>query len=90
VRNALLGYVRRGQLELVAAQRLMGLAERALVRGERQVESRRVLELASSSGRSAYDCEYAALAEAEGLELVTDDGQVLQSFPGLAVPMVEA
>lgn len=89
VRNALLGYVRTKQLELAAAQRLMALAERALARGERQVESRRVLELAASSGRSAYDCEYVALAEAEGIELVTDDGPVLKCFPELAVPMVQ-
>jgi len=88
VRNALIGYVRIGQLELATAQRLMALAERALARGERQVESRRVLDLAAASGRSAYDCEYVALAEAEGVELVTDDGPVLKAFPGLTVPMV--
>lgn len=87
VRNVLLGYFDAGQLQLVRAQELMALAERALARGERGVDSSRVLELAVSSGASAYDCEYVALAEAERVPLVSADRRLCEAFPRLAVPL---
>jgi predicted nucleic acid-binding protein len=85
VRNTLLGYFQSGQLQLVRAQELMDLAERALWRGERGVDSSRVLELAVSSGVSAYDCEYVALAEAAGVPLVTGNHRLREAFPQVTV-----
>jgi predicted nucleic acid-binding protein len=45
------------------------------------VESRDVLSLCATSGCSAYDCEFAALALRLGIPLVTADTELLQSFP---------
>jgi predicted nucleic acid-binding protein len=82
VRNALVGHMRWGGLQLATAVAAMGDAERLLRAGEEYVDSRRVLELAVASGRSAYDCEYIALAEHLDVPLVTADHALLQAFPG--------
>lgn len=87
VRNALLGYVRIGQLPLARAQQLMYLAERLLGRGERHVDSSQVLALAASSGLSAHDSEYAALAVAEHVRLVSADTRVCEALPDIAAPL---
>ena len=44
-----------------------------------------MLGLASRTQHSTYDCEYVALAEAEGVRLVTGDRAVARLFPGVAV-----
>lgn len=46
-----------------------------------------VLDLASASGCSAYDCEYVALARHLDVKLITTDKQILQSFPETAIGM---
>jgi predicted nucleic acid-binding protein len=38
-------------------------------------------------GLSAYDAVYVAVAEAEGMPLVTDDDQIVAVAPDLAVPL---
>ena len=81
VRNALLGHVRWARLQFANALEAMEYAERVLRAGEEAVDSRRVLELAVASGRSAYDCEYVALAEHLNVPLVTADRALLQAFP---------
>jgi hypothetical protein len=48
-----------------------------------------VLRLADTSGHSAYDCEYVALAQRLGATLVTGDQRVAKVFPDTAVPMEE-
>ena len=48
---------------------------------EYDVDSYAVLRLAESSGCSAYDCEYVALAKELRVRLVTLDKQVLGAFP---------
>jgi predicted nucleic acid-binding protein len=40
----------------------------------------RAMEIAISSKRAVYDCIFVALAEAEGCELVTADGQFARSL----------
>lgn len=52
-----------------------------MVSAEHDVKSQEVLELARSSGCSAYDCEYAALAMQLDVKLVTMDGKLLKAFP---------
>ncbi|HEV8408250.1 MAG TPA: hypothetical protein VGQ34_09990, partial [Sphingomicrobium sp.] len=49
--------------------------------------SRAVLEIAASSGLSAYDCEFVALAQSLAVPLVTQDRAVLKAFPDLAMTM---
>jgi predicted nucleic acid-binding protein len=54
---------------------------------EREVDSRRVLELVRDSQCSAYDCEFIALAAQLGTKVVTMDGKMLREFPQLAMPL---
>ena len=86
-RNILAGYVRRNTISFESAVDLQAEAERLLAGGEYDVESRAVLELASQSGCSAYDCEFVALAVTLGVRLVTMDAQVLRAFPALTVSL---
>lgn len=85
--NILAGYVRRNTISLSAAVDLQTEAERLLAGGEFEVDSRAVLELASQSGCSAYDCEFVALAVTLGVKLVTMDAKVLRAFRGLTVSL---
>jgi predicted nucleic acid-binding protein len=84
-RNVLVGWVRRGALPIDKAVATASDAE-AYVRGrEYAVPSADVLELAASSGCTAYDCEFVALARQLRVPLVTSDRTVLAAFPGTAV-----
>jgi predicted nucleic acid-binding protein len=84
-RNVLAGQIRRGAMDLLAAQELVELAEAMLRDAEFAVDSRAVLARAIESGCTAYDCEYVVLAEDLGVQLVTSDKQVLAAFPDRAV-----
>lgn len=84
-RNVVVGQVRRGALDLAAAQELVALTEAMLRDGEFAVDSSAVLARAAESGCTAYDCEYVVLAEDLGVPLVTSDKQVLAAFPDRAV-----
>lgn len=86
-RNILLGYLRRGALSLEQAIDIQREAEDLLAQREFVVDSRSVLELARDSGCSAYDCEFVALATTLGVKLATMDGQLLRSFPQIAVAL---
>jgi predicted nucleic acid-binding protein len=87
LRNALLQYVRRagmsqgdGVLAFVDAEAIIG-------DNEFDVDTPTVLSLAASSGCSAYDCEYVALARHFGVPLVTTDRALVKAFPGIAVSL---
>ena len=84
-RNVLIGLVRTDALQLEEALAIIDEAERWLSGHEYSVVSRQVLELASRSGCSAYDCEFVALALDLAVPLVTTDRQVLKAFPTIAV-----
>ena len=86
-RNVLILTVRQGLLSLDQAAQLMEEAEFLMREREYQVASARVLELASQSGCSAYDCEFVALAQDLNTSLVTSDKQLLDAFPSLAQSM---
>ncbi len=81
LRNVLRGYMRQRHLALAKAREVQAAAEALMTGREYQVESPVVLELAATSGRSAYDCEFVALARALEVRLVTSDQEVLVSFP---------
>lgn len=51
------------------------------------VDSARVIELATESGCTAYDCEFAYLAEKLNIPLVTSDKKLLAAFPDIAQSM---
>ena len=86
-RNILAGYLRREKLTFEQAFALQSEAEDFLSGAEYEVDSRSVLELVRESECSAYDCEFVALAMKLGTKLVTMDGKVLRSFPGIAVAL---
>jgi predicted nucleic acid-binding protein len=84
-RNVLATYLRMGYLELDDALQLAGEAELLFHGNEYSVPTEKILKLAAASKCSAYDCEFAVLAEELGIKLVTSDKVVLSAFPKLAV-----
>ena len=81
LRNVLATLLRAGQLTLKNAVSVAISAEEQMKSGEVEVESAAVLELAASSGCSAYDCEFVALAKALGVGLVSADRRLVKAFP---------
>jgi predicted nucleic acid-binding protein len=75
----------KGNLTLADALRLYADAETMFRGAEHTVEGSSVLELASASRCSAYDCEFVAVARQLGVPLVTADAKVLAAFPAYAV-----
>jgi len=49
-----------------------------------EVDSPSVLTTSQTSGCSAYDCEFAVLAQQLGTTLITFDRKVLTAFPQMA------
>jgi predicted nucleic acid-binding protein len=88
-RNVLARSMREQGLKREHALVYLERAGQAVGPRERPPSSSRVLDLALDSGCSAYDCEFVALAEALEVPLVTNDGEVLRKFPGIAVSMEE-
>ena len=78
-------YLVGGLLSISQARWYAQKAEAMLLSRERPVETSDVLKLVERTGHSIYDCEYVALAEAEGVRLVTGDRKVARLFPNVAV-----
>ena len=83
-RNILTRYARLGRFTLDQACSIQDEAEGLVAGFEFEVDSRRVLYLASVSGCSAYDCEFVAVAQSLTTRLFTMDAQVLAAFPDTA------
>jgi predicted nucleic acid-binding protein len=86
-RNVLAFYIRRGLISLADSLEIIELAERLMKDREYEAQSHLVLQLAVSSGCSAYDCEFVALAKDLRLPLLTVDRQVLERFPESTVSL---
>lgn len=86
-RNILAGYLRRGRLTYQQAYELQREAEDLMRGAEYEVDSLGVLELVRDSECSAYDCEFVALAMKLGTKLITMDGKLLRSFPGIVAAL---
>jgi predicted nucleic acid-binding protein len=86
-RNILALALRKRTLAIDAAQDIMRRAEASLDGSEFAVSSDAVLELVARSKCTAYDCEFVALAQAEGVRLVTADRQIIQEFPQVATSL---
>jgi predicted nucleic acid-binding protein len=89
MRNLLAGFVRHKLLDWSAAEEAMQRAEASMRGKEHIVASAAVVSLLARSRCSAYDCEYAALAEEKGVKLVTNDKQLTREFPKLAVSLAD-
>lgn len=87
LRNALALYLRKKLLTLDQAFAIQSQAEALLAGNEFSLESEQVLRLAESSGCSAYDCEFIALAVRLAVSLVTTDKKLLKAFPGIAITL---
>jgi len=90
VRNVLSLYVRHKAITLDQACRMQTSAEALLADREFELPSLEVLQLASRSSCSAYDCEFVAGARQLGTRLVTSDQKVLKAFPETAVSLAAA
>lgn len=80
-RNFLPGYLCRKPLRFGDTCAIQAEAEDLLADNEHEVESRRVLQLARDSARTACDCEFAAQAKRLDATLVTMDEKSLRAFP---------
>ena len=86
-RNALAGSIRQRSLTPEEASAIANLAEAVLERKEFTVSTPAVLQLVSRSNCSAYNCEFVALAHANGVRLLTVDRQILREFPEIAISL---
>lgn len=81
LRNVLALYLRKKLLNFEQACQIQNQAESLMIANEYQINSVEVLRLAQSSGCSAYDCEFVALARHLQVKLITQDKQILAQFP---------
>jgi predicted nucleic acid-binding protein len=86
-RNVLVLSLRRKLIGMDEALEAVERAERLMEGQEFEVESSRVLSLAATSGCSAYDCEFVALAQILGVFLVTSDRALITKFKPTVVSM---
>ncbi len=86
-RNLLAGLIHQKKISLELAFRLVEEAETFLARHECSVPAKKVMQLAATSGCSAYDCEFVALAMELDVPLVSTNATALKKFPGIAVSL---
>ena len=86
-RNVLAFYIRHQNLELDKAIKIMNAATHLMTENEYNVISLDVLQLTESSGCSAYNCEFVALAKDLGVSLITSDKKVLKAFPKYTISL---
>jgi len=85
--SVLTRYIRKELISLGDALQIPEKAIELMRDGEYQVNSLQVLGLAANSSCSAYECEFVALAEALGVQLVTLNRQILDQFPSLTTSL---
>lgn len=85
--NVLALYVRQNLLSLASAIQKYEAMHQLMIGHEYHPNITNVLTLAQQSGRSAYDCEFVALAQQLNAQLVTVDKKVVNSFPQTAVSL---
>jgi predicted nucleic acid-binding protein len=80
-RNVLAGYRRDGSLDGAQLRQIMAAAESMFAGREHHLPSDRVFDLVEQTRMSAYDAEFAALAEILDVTLVTEDRAILAALP---------
>jgi predicted nucleic acid-binding protein len=85
LRNVMALYLRKNILELSTILQSMQEAEQLMESHAYEVNSIQVLQWVQHSGCSSYDCEFVALADDLGVQLVSFDKQVCREFSGIAV-----
>ena len=84
-RSTLIKGIRSKLIDLDDAFRIMGEAESMMSFNEHEMASDDVLDLAATSGCSAYDAEFVVLARDLRVPLVTTDKELLEKFPETAI-----
>jgi predicted nucleic acid-binding protein len=87
--NVLATYVRHGGIEMDEAIDIWHNGTVLFNPGEQEVNMPQALRLATQHNISAYDAQYVVLAMEMSMPYVTEDQQLLQAFPGIAVSMQE-
>jgi predicted nucleic acid-binding protein len=87
LRNVLTAYLRRGLLTRAQIVAILSIADQSLAEREHSIPDELVLDVVVSSGLTAYDAEFVALATALSVPLVTGDKAVLKAFPDRALTM---
>jgi predicted nucleic acid-binding protein len=87
--NVLATFVRHSGIEISDAIDIWQKSNLLLTPGERDVDMIYALRLATQNNISAYDAQYVALAMELGVPCVTEDQQVLETFPDIALSMQE-
>ena len=90
LRNALVGYVRRGELSSDEAKTMIDDAASILGGRLMPVASADVIDVALECRLTAYDAEFVALARMLGVRLVTLDGAILRGAADVAVSLTSA
>ncbi|MBN4054335.1 type II toxin-antitoxin system VapC family toxin [Nitrospira defluvii] len=87
-RNVLALYMRKKLVTLEQALQIQEAAESLLANNEFEIPSSRLLPLIQKSACSGYDCEFVVLADQLGTRLVTQDKQVIKTFPKIALSIL--
>jgi len=85
LRNVLALYLRKNISELSTVLLSMQEAEQLMESNTYEVNSTQVLHLVHNSSSSSYDCEFVALADDLGIQLVSFDNQICREFSEIAV-----
>ena len=83
--SAVATLVRSGGLTASQAEAAIGEADRLMSGRERAVDQVAALHAAAAHDLSAYDAQYVALAQDEGVRCVTADARMQRNAPGVAV-----
>ncbi|MBK8988925.1 MAG: type II toxin-antitoxin system VapC family toxin [Chloroflexi bacterium] len=85
--NVLATMVKQGNRTVTDALNLWHQAQTLMLNRERAIPLPEALILATTHGISAYDAQYATLADGLNCVLVTEDRRLVQKFPGRAMTM---
>lgn len=80
-------YLRKNLLTLNDAQQILTEAAALLHGREFEVPGYHILRLAAAGVCSAHNCEFVALAQDLGIQLVTLDRRILDHYPQSAIPL---
>lgn len=86
--NVLALHLRKGNLTIENAKFVIELSNQ-YIKADFQVPPSNILDLIATSKCSAYDCEFVALAQELGIQLVTEDQQILEQFPEIAISLTD-
>ena len=89
LRNVMAQYLRKNILDVATVLQTMQEAENLMYEKSYTVNPADVIQLVLKSNCSAYDCEFVALADDIGVQLVTFDKQICREFPQIAVHPTE-